>query len=134
MGEGLTQQGGVVERAQDVGKGGGEERHAKRDVNRVPERHQAAGVGKRGGFHHGGQAGVFQAVCGARDAGVDVTPDEAAEHDHARQQQGDARQPLNFQEECRNTMNGPTMPVKMWNCSQSAMRPQRAERERLRRL
>jgi hypothetical protein len=42
--------------------------------------------------------------------------------------------PWNFQAECRSTMYGPTIPVKMWNCSQDDIFPHLAMRLRLRRL
>lgn len=101
------QERGVVERRADVDEGRREERHPDRDVHGVPDGERPARIRQRRSLELAGGCIQFRAVEGARDAGVNVTPNESAEDDDDGRTVVAPARPLNFQEVCRSTMYGP---------------------------
>ena len=70
-------------------KGGCEQSHPDRDMHHVPDGHHAPGIGD-GGRLGGAQGRIeLNPFRGARDTGVDVTPDKTADdHDGGHQGHG----------------------------------------------
>ena len=89
----LLQESSVVQRRADMDKGRDEQRHSDRDMDRMPERHQAArlleSLLRKRPFD-------LKPIHRARDAGEDIAPDETADNDDDRKERCDTRQPIEF--------------------------------------